>query len=108
MFLVGRPRGGICIWAASYPRNIACVRSGVNSGSLSRGSGVKLTHPPHMGAHHSQYGMLLQGVGTPIRRGFMSISLLKWSPTRDYFFSAKCDGTFYLWETNTWTSELFS
>ncbi|KAL4555919.1 hypothetical protein LXL04_038553 [Taraxacum kok-saghyz] len=75
-------RGGICIWAASYPGNIACVRPGVNSGSVSRGSGVKLivvdflggnndeqitalswiitNHPPHMGAHHSQYGMLLK------------------------------------------------
>ncbi|MFS7896234.1 putative transcription factor WD40-like family [Helianthus anomalus] len=48
------------------------------------------------------------GVGTPIRRGLGSISLLKWSPTGDYFFAAKFDGTFYLWETNTWTSEPWS
>jgi len=34
--------------------------------------------------------------------------MLKWSPTGDYFFAAKFDGTFYLWETNTWTSELWS
>ncbi|PON80671.1 WD repeat containing protein [Parasponia andersonii] len=49
-----------------------------------------------------------QGVGTPIRRGLGGISMLKWSPTGDYFFSAKFDGTFYLWETNTWTSESWS
>ncbi|PKI34933.1 hypothetical protein CRG98_044639 [Punica granatum] len=34
--------------------------------------------------------------------------MLKWSPTGDYFFVAKFDGTFYLWETNTWTSEPWS
>ncbi|CAK9144239.1 unnamed protein product [Ilex paraguariensis] len=34
--------------------------------------------------------------------------MLKWSPTGDYFFTAKFDGTFYLWETNTWTSEPWS
>lgn len=34
--------------------------------------------------------------------------MLKWSPAGDYFFSAKFDGTFYLWETNTWTSEPWS
>ncbi|CAA6657018.1 unnamed protein product [Spirodela intermedia] len=49
-----------------------------------------------------------QGVGTPIRRGLGGISMLKWSPTGDYFFTAKFDGTFYLWETNTWTSERWS
>ncbi|BBH07019.1 Transducin/WD40 repeat-like superfamily protein [Prunus dulcis] len=49
-----------------------------------------------------------QGLGTPIRRGLGGISMLKWSPTGDYFFSAKFDGTFYLWETNTWTSEPWS
>ncbi|KAL7600035.1 hypothetical protein Lser_V15G23599 [Lactuca serriola] len=48
------------------------------------------------------------GVGTPIQRGLGRISLLKWSPTRDYFFATKFDGTFYLWETNTWTSKLWS
>ncbi|CAH9127512.1 unnamed protein product [Cuscuta epithymum] len=49
-----------------------------------------------------------QGEGTPIRRGLGGISLLKWSPSGDYFFAAKFDGTFYLWETNTWTSEPWS
>ncbi|CAI9301461.1 unnamed protein product [Lactuca saligna] len=85
-------KGGICIWSASYPGNTACVRPGVNSGS------------------HSSFTIwdFAQGVGTPIRRGLGRISLLKWSPTRDYFFAAKFDGTFYLWETNTWTSELWS
>nr|AFK47201.1 unknown [Lotus japonicus] len=34
--------------------------------------------------------------------------MLKWSPTGDYFFASKFDGTFYLWETNTWTSEQWS
>ncbi|KAL4557977.1 hypothetical protein LXL04_036173 [Taraxacum kok-saghyz] len=109
-------KGGICIWAASYPGNTACVRPGVSSGSLSRGSGVKWTLVDFLRVHTSaSYGSssftiwdAAQGVGTPLRRGFGSISLLKWSPTRDYFFSAKCDGTFYLWETNTWTSELWS
>ncbi|PRQ55860.1 putative transcription factor WD40-like family [Rosa chinensis] len=47
-------------------------------------------------------------IGTPIRRGLAGISILKWSPTGDYFFSAKFDGTFYLWETNTWASESWS
>ncbi|KAK2967395.1 hypothetical protein RJ640_023986, partial [Escallonia rubra] len=48
------------------------------------------------------------GLGTPIRRGLGGISMLKWSTTGDYFFAAKFDGTFYLWETNTWTSEPWS
>ncbi|XVE60937.1 hypothetical protein DITRI_Ditri06bG0000900 [Diplodiscus trichospermus] len=48
------------------------------------------------------------GIGTPIRRGLGGTSVIKWSPTGDYFFSGKFDGTFYLWETNTWTSELWS
>lgn len=36
-------RGGICIWAASYPGNAASVRSGAASflGTLSRGSGIR-------------------------------------------------------------------
>lgn len=29
------------------------------------------------------------GLGTPIRRGLGGISMLKWSPTGDYFFAAK-------------------
>ncbi|CAI0439931.1 unnamed protein product [Linum tenue] len=49
-----------------------------------------------------------KGSGTPIRRGLGGISMLKWSPSGDSFFSAKFDGTFYLWETNTWTSEQWS
>lgn len=126
-------KGGICIWTASYPGNTACVRSGVNSGSLSRGSGVKWTLVDFLKSHGDEQITALswspdgryvasasyesssftiwdfaQGVGTPIRRGLGSISLLKWSPTGDYFFAAKFDGTFYLWETNTWTSEPWS
>ncbi|KAL8172214.1 hypothetical protein V2J09_024018 [Rumex salicifolius] len=49
-----------------------------------------------------------QGVGTPMRRGLGGISILKWSPAGDYFFAAKFDGTFYFWETATWTSESWS
>ncbi|XWS58859.1 hypothetical protein CRYUN_Cryun08bG0070800 [Craigia yunnanensis] len=48
------------------------------------------------------------GIGTPIRRGLGGTSVIKWSPTGDYFFSGKFDGTFYLWETSTWTSEPWS
>nr|BAO49738.1 nuclear pore complex protein Aladin-a [Nicotiana benthamiana] len=126
-------KGGICIWAASYPGNAASVRSGVTLGTLSRGSGTKWTlvdflqspeHEQITALSWSPNGRYLasasfesssfiiwdvaQGVGTPIRRGLRGISLLRWSPSGDYFFSAKFDGTFYLWETNTWTSEPWS
>ncbi|KAH9675141.1 Aladin [Citrus sinensis] len=91
--------GGICIWAPSYPGNSASVRSGAASflGALSRGPGTRWTLVD-----------FLRRLGTPIRRGFGGITILKWSPTGDYFFAAKFDGTFYLWETNTWTSEPWS
>ncbi|KAK4485620.1 hypothetical protein RD792_008263 [Penstemon davidsonii] len=36
-------KGGICIWAASYPGNVASVRTGVTSSTLSRGSGTRWT-----------------------------------------------------------------
>ncbi|KAG9134487.1 hypothetical protein Leryth_021501 [Lithospermum erythrorhizon] len=36
-------KGGICIWSACYPGNMPCVRSGVTSGTLSRGSGTRWT-----------------------------------------------------------------
>ncbi|KAK9154555.1 hypothetical protein Sjap_002035 [Stephania japonica] len=120
-------QGGICIWSASYPGNAASVRSGVASfvGSLSRGSGVRWTLVDFLRSPNDELFSSLswspdgrypfpssftiwdvaQGVGTPIRRGLGGISLLKWSPVGDYFFTAKFDGTFYLWETNTWTSE---
>ncbi|KAL9331417.1 hypothetical protein ACSQ67_001027 [Phaseolus vulgaris] len=94
-------KGGICIWAASYPGNAASLRSGAASflGSLSRNSGNRSLVP---------FLLVVTGVGTPIRRGLGGISMLKWSPTGDYFFVSKFDGTFYLWETNTWTSEQWS
>ncbi|KAK4432025.1 Aladin [Sesamum alatum] len=76
--------GGICIWAASYPASASFESSSFTIWDVS------------------------QGLGTPIRRGLGGISLLKWSPSGDYFFAAKFDGTFYLWETNTWTSEPWS
>lgn len=83
----------------------------------------------------TNYSSILKiGKGTPIRRGLGAISMLKWSPSGDYFLTAKLygllliqsspsakidlklcpffhyfsDGTFYLWETNTWTSEPWS
>ncbi|KAJ6967822.1 hypothetical protein NC653_035910 [Populus alba x Populus x berolinensis] len=99
-------KGGICIWAASYPGNPATVRSGAASslGTLTRGSGGRWTLVDFLRSHSDEQTSL----GTPIRRGLGGISLLKWSPTGDYFFAAKFDGTFYLWETNTWTSEPWS
>ncbi|KAB1223182.1 Aladin [Morella rubra] len=128
-------KGGICIWAASYPGNAASVRSSAASyiGTISRGSGrqyilvdyLRSSNDEHISAlSWSPDGRYLasasyesssftiwdvaQGVGTPIRRGLGGISMMKWSPTGDYFFAAKFDGTFYLWETNTWTSETWS
>ncbi|PIN21123.1 WD40 repeat protein [Handroanthus impetiginosus] len=126
-------KGGICIWAASYPGNVPSVRSGVTSSTISRGSGTKWILVDFLRSFDSEQISALswspdgrylasgsfesasftiwdvsQGLGTPIRRGLGGISLLKWSPSGDYFFAAKFDGTFYLWETNTWTSELWS
>ncbi|KAL9150885.1 hypothetical protein ABFS82_11G017100 [Erythranthe guttata] len=125
-------RGGICIWAASYPGNVPSVRSGITSSTLSRGLSKwtlvdflqSLDSEQISALSWSPDGRYLasasfesssftiwdvsQGLGTPIRRGLGGISLLKWSPTGNYFFAAKFDGTFYLWETNTWTSETWS
>ncbi|KAE8651166.1 hypothetical protein Csa_002057 [Cucumis sativus] len=121
-------KGGICIWAASFPGNAASVRPGAVSflGSFSRGSGVRYTLVDFLRSHDEQISALTylasatyesssftiwdvaQGLGTPIRRGLGCVSTIKWSPTGDYFFAAKFDGTFYLWETNSWTSEQWS
>ncbi|KAG2685369.1 hypothetical protein I3760_10G122200 [Carya illinoinensis] len=128
-------KGGICIWAASFPGNAASVRSGAASflGTVSRGSGVQYILVDFLQSPNNEQISALswspdgrylasasyesssftiwdvaQGVGTPIRRGLGGISMMKWSPTGDYFFAAKFDGTFYLWETNTWTSEPWS
>lgn len=128
-------KGGICLWTASYPGNVASVRSGAASfsGTLSRSSGIRWTLVDYLrnidgeqvsalswnpsgrylaSASYESSSFTIwdvaQGLGTPIRRGLGGISMLKWSPTGDYFFSAKFDGTFYLWETNTWTSEPWS
>ncbi|CAD5326033.1 unnamed protein product [Arabidopsis thaliana] len=92
-------RGGICIWAASYPGNMALVRSG--------GSALRGTSASYDSSSFTIWDVS-QGAGTPIRRGLGGISMLKWSPTGDYFFAARFDGTFCLWETNTWTSEPWS
>eukprot|EP00850_Spirogloea_muscicola_P012545 SM000081S22679 [mRNA] locus=s81:517876:520720:+ [translate_table: standard] len=48
------------------------------------------------------------GSGEPLRRGFAGVSLVEWSPSGDYLFSAHTDATFHIWETTTWTSELWS
>ncbi|KAL5059099.1 hypothetical protein RYX36_030703 [Vicia faba] len=130
-------KSGICIWSASYPGNTASARSGTISfvGSLSRGSGIRYLLVDFLRSQNGEHVSALtwspdgrypfkssasyesssftvwdvaQGVGTPIRRGLGGISMLKWSPTGDYFFASKFDGTFYLWETNTWTSEQWS
>ncbi|XP_045793151.1 aladin [Trifolium pratense] len=128
-------KSGICIWSASYPGNAASARSGTISfvGSLSRGSGIRYLLVDFLRSQNDEHVSALtwspdgrylasasyesssftvwdvaQGVGTPIRRGLAGISMLKWSPTGDYFFASKFDGTFYLWETNTWTSEQWS
>ncbi|MBA0742778.1 hypothetical protein Gogos_015799, partial [Gossypium gossypioides] len=105
-------KGGICIWAASYPGNAASVRSGSASflGALSRGAS-KLNLAKLMAVRRKSRELWLHvqpSTGTPIRRGLGGTSVIKWSPTGDYFFSGKFDGTFYLWETNTWTSEPWS
>ncbi|KAI7991488.1 Aladin [Camellia lanceoleosa] len=126
-------KGRICIWTASYPGNAASVRPGVTSGTIARGTGTRWTLVDFLRSHNDEQISALswspdgrylasgsyesssftiwdvaQGRGTPIRRGLGGISMLKWSPTGDYFFAAKFDGTFYLWETNTWTSEPWS
>ncbi|CAM8884936.1 unnamed protein product [Rhodiola kirilowii] len=92
-------KGGICIWAVSYLGNTASVRSGVSS--------FMGTSASYESSSFTIWDVA-QGIGTPIRRGLGSISVIKWSPSGDYFLSAKFDGTFYLWETNTWTSEQWS
>ncbi|KAL0912208.1 hypothetical protein M5K25_018168 [Dendrobium thyrsiflorum] len=128
-------KGGICLWSESYPGNVPSVRSGVASsvGTVSCGSGIRwilvdfLQSPTgeHISAiscspdgrylasaSHGSSSFTIwdiaQGAGTPVRRGLGAISILKWSPTGDYLLTTMSDGTFYLWETNTWTSEPWS
>ncbi|KAI7729983.1 hypothetical protein M8C21_020577 [Ambrosia artemisiifolia] len=60
-------KGGICIWTASYPGNTACVRPGVSSGSLSRGSAVRWTLVDFLRSHDNE-----------------QISALSWSPDGRY------------------------
>ncbi|XP_006662706.1 aladin [Oryza brachyantha] len=129
-------KGGICLWSASYPGNVASVKSGVTSssfGAFPRGSGGQWILVDILRGSANELVTALcwkpdgrylvsascdspsftiwdvsQGLGTPIRRGLSSISLVRWSPTGDYLLTAKLDGTFHLWETNTWTSEPWS
>jgi len=124
-------RVGIAIWSANYPGNLAPVRAGVVSilGTPNRGTGARWAlvdilrtgnGAPVTALSWSPCGRMLasgskhdasftiwdvaQGTGTPLRRGLGGISLLKWSPTGDYFVSAKLNGVFHLWETSKWTS----
>ena len=129
-------KGGICLWSASYPGNVASVKSGVTSSSFGafprgssghwilvdvlRGSSPELVsalcwkpdgrYLASASCNGQSFTIwdVSQGLGTPIRRGLSSISLVRWSPSGDYFLTAKFDGTFHLWETNTWTSEPWS
>ncbi|EEC67603.1 hypothetical protein OsI_34973 [Oryza sativa Indica Group] len=129
-------KGGICLWSASYPGNVASVKSGVTSssfGAFPRGSGGQWILVDILRGSSAELVSALcwkpdgrylvsascnspsftiwdvsQGLGTPIRRGLSSISLVQWSPSGDYLLTAKLDGTFHLWETNTWTSEPWS
>jgi aladin len=49
-------RGGICIWAASYPGNPATVRPGAASslGTLTRGSGGRWTLVDFLRSHSDE------------------------------------------------------
>ncbi|XP_052138153.1 aladin-like [Oryza glaberrima] len=129
-------KGGICLWSASYPGNVASVKSGVTSSSFGafprgssgqwilvdilRGSSAELVsalcwkpdgrYLVSASCNSPSFTIwdVSQGLGTPIKRGLSSISLVRWSPSGDYLLTAKLDGTFHLWETNTWTSEPWS
>ncbi|GMH20233.1 hypothetical protein Nepgr_022074 [Nepenthes gracilis] len=114
-------KGGIFLWAATYPGNSASVRYGAAPfvGTISRGSGIRWTLVDFLKSHDEQISALSWSpdgrypyqstcLGTPIRRGLGGISILRWSSTGDYFFAAKFDGTFYFWETDTWTSAPWS
>ncbi|CAM0950365.1 unnamed protein product [Alopecurus aequalis] len=108
-------KGGICLWSASYPGNVPSVKSGVTSssfGAFPRGSSGQWILVDVLRGSSTELSFTIwdvsQGLGTPIRRGLSSISLVRWSPSGDYLLTAKFDGTFHLWETNTWTSEPWS
>ncbi|GER25979.1 transducin/WD40 repeat-like superfamily protein [Striga asiatica] len=82
--------GGICIWVASNPGNVPSVRSGVHSNTLSRGTMSRWILVDFLQSSDSELiSALSWRLGTPIRRGLGGISLLKWSPSGDYFFAAK-------------------
>ncbi|KAM2032399.1 hypothetical protein EV1_014431 [Malus domestica] len=62
-------KGGICIWAASFPGTAASIRSGSSSflGALSRGSGIRYTLVDFLRSHNEE-----------------QISALSWSPDGRY------------------------
>uniref|UniRef100_A0A0D9XWK2 Uncharacterized protein n=1 Tax=Leersia perrieri TaxID=77586 RepID=A0A0D9XWK2_9ORYZ len=74
-------KGGICLWSASYPGNVASIKSGVASSSFGAF--------PRVSGGQWILVDVLHGLGTPIRRGFSTISLVRWSPTGDYLLTAK-------------------
>ncbi|KAG8077467.1 hypothetical protein GUJ93_ZPchr0007g3967 [Zizania palustris] len=112
-------KGGICLWSASYPGNVASVKSGVTSspfGAFSRGSGGQWILVDILYGSSAELVSTLswkpdgrylasascnspsftiwdvsQGLGTPIRRGLSSISLIRWSPSGDYLLTSKLE-----------------
>ncbi|KAF7116604.1 hypothetical protein RHSIM_RhsimUnG0020600 [Rhododendron simsii] len=142
-------KGGICIWTASNPGNIASVRSGVASGTLSRGSGARWTLVDFLRSHDDEQircgdfrvcmanketytkkleervetddnGKPKMTMGEGVEgEDFSRSSGDEKEALRKKIDSLVCvcrlqkgafasDGTFYLWETNTWTSEPWS
>ncbi|TVU27117.1 hypothetical protein EJB05_29697 [Eragrostis curvula] len=84
-------RGGICLWSASYPGNVPFMKSGVTSSSFSsfpRGSGGQWILVDVLRGSSAELVTALW-LGTPIRRGLSSISLVRWSPSGDYLLAAK-------------------
>ncbi|KAL8037092.1 hypothetical protein ABFX02_11G016900 [Erythranthe guttata] len=79
-------RGGICIWAASYPGNVPSVRSGITSSTLSRGL--------------SKWTLVdfLQSLDSE------QISALSWSPDGRYLASASFESSsFTIWDVSQGT-----
>ena len=62
-------RGGICLWAASYPGNAATARSGIAPlfGTVARGSGIRWTVVDFLRSQNDE-----------------QISALSWSPNGRY------------------------
>uniref|UniRef100_A0A0E0BNF6 Uncharacterized protein n=1 Tax=Oryza glumipatula TaxID=40148 RepID=A0A0E0BNF6_9ORYZ len=90
-------RGGICLWSASYPGNVASVKSGVTSssfGAFPRGSGGQWILVDILRGSSAELP-IIHNLGCFSRVGNAYKTWIN-------------DGTFHLWETNTWTSEPWS